>query len=98
MTAEDDWDPLDALERPTLREQVEPYLRYGSAELAVYLLQFEQAFGGPTLHIPADVGADFYCPDCETNVRSICRPGGPFMVCPQCGVEPGMLTLGRGPK
>ena len=98
MTTEDDWDPLDALEHPTLREQVEPYLRYGSAELAIYLLHFEKSFGGPGLHAPANVGAEFHCPQCKENVRSIARPGGPFMACPLCGLEPGMLTLGRGPK
>lgn len=111
MTTEDDWDPLDALDHPTLAECIEPYRKYGDTELAVALLAFGRRFsaGVPSLKRgelgqfavrgqPANVGFDYYCPDCEENVRGVRRPSESLLACPLCGEEPGMLTLGRGPK
>lgn len=103
-------DPLDALERPTLAEQIEPYRAYGDSELALSLLAFHKQFavtvgalGSPadrtTFDVrcrPADAGATFACPDCEEVVRGVSIPGVGVSRCPLCGETPGMLELGRG--
>jgi len=92
-------DPLEGYEPPPLSEQIEPYRPFGDDELAVTLLAFEKRFGGPgRTGAVADVGASFYCPNCEENVRSISRPNGPVSTCPLCGEMPGALVLGEGPK
>lgn len=93
-------DPLDdpVSEPPSLREQVEPYLKYGDAELAVSLLNFQKRFGGPGIARPALRGADYHCPECEVNVRGVSRSAETLLSCPICGTQPGMLTLGSGPK
>lgn len=93
----DDTDPLDPYRLPTLAEQIELYRRYGDTELAIALLNYEW-FGQGSANSPADVGADFHCPNCEENVRGVSRPRGPYCACPLCGDEPGMLVLGSGPK
>lgn len=91
-------DPLDGLEMPTLAERIEPYRRYGDTELALSLWHFEKCNGGPGISAPAAAGFDYHCPDCEENVRGVTKPNGNVVGCPLCGAEPGMLTLGRGPK
>lgn len=91
-------DPLDDIEFPTLAEQIEPYRQFGDTELALSLLSFAKHYGTPGISRPADVGADYHCPDCEENVRGVSRPSGGVVACPLCGEEPGMLTLGKGPK
>lgn len=102
-------DPLDAYEPPPLAEQVEPYLEYGDAELAVSLLSFEKTFAVAVPSLadgsqrspfdvrcqPANTGATHTCTDCETDVRLVSRPGEPFR-CPACGRRVGALELGRG--
>lgn len=91
-------DPLDEIEHPTLAEQIAPYRKYGDTALAISLWSFERKFGGPGLSRPCVKGADYYCPNCEENVRGVSRPSGKVVACPLCGEEPGMLTLGKGPK
>lgn len=99
-------DPLDELEdnSPPLSEQVKPYQKYGDDELAVALLMYQRQHSAPGLNgharfgSPADVGANFECPNCEVNVRSVMMPNGPPTACPCCGEVPGMLALGRGPQ
>jgi hypothetical protein len=103
MTGEDPLGDLE-LSGPTLAEQVAPYQKYGDDELAVALLEFQRRHSAPGLNgharfgSPADVGANFECPNCEVNVRSVSKPNGPFTACPCCGENPGMLALGRGPQ
>lgn len=92
-----DTDPLDDLEMPTLREQLEPYRYLGDAELELTLLGFSKQFGGPGIARPADCGADYHCPECGENVRGV-SGSGTVLACPICGEQPGMLTLGRGPE
>lgn len=91
-------DPLDGYEPRPLREQIEPYEKYGDAELAVTLLLFEKKNSNPGINTPANVGFTYYCPTCEENVRQVSR--GPESVgkCPLCGEWPGALALGSGPK
>lgn len=90
-------DPLDNLKRPTLAEQVAPYAVYGDAELALSLLAYERQYGGPGFSAPATAGFDYHCPDCEENVCGVMTTET-VVACPLCGRDPGMLTLGRGPK
>jgi hypothetical protein len=102
-------DPLDAIEGPTLNEQIEPYRRYGDTELAITLLSFQKQnqIGVPCLgegaafdvsSQPAKTGYDFYCPDCECNVRGVSKSTSEVCLCPLCGDTPGILALGRGPR
>lgn len=106
-------DPLDAIEHPTLAEQVEPYRKYGDGELAISLLHFQkrEAVGVPPLKQsgtdaatfavqsqPANVGFSYHCPSCKENVRQVTRSPESVGKCPMCGKHPGMLALGEGPK
>lgn len=93
-------DPLEGYEPPPLREQIEPYLNYGGEQLAIHLLHFAKKYGGPGVPpSPADHEADYYCPNCEENVKSITSPSLDKMcACPMCGEFPGALTLGTGPQ
>lgn len=106
----DCWDPYDDLEQPTLAEEIEPYRAYGDTELALSLLAFHRqhavaigTLGSPADRMtfdvrcrPADVGADFHCPDCDKTVRAVSRPDGGVCRCPLCGDTPSMVALGRG--
>lgn len=92
-------DPLDGMQRaPPLRDQLAPYLGFGDAELAVSLLAYQKMHPTQAFGSPADVGADYHCPDCEKDVRGVSRPDDPGRRCPICGELPGMLVLGRGPE
>lgn len=92
-------DPLDWIEHPTLAEQIEPYRKYGDTALALSLLTYEKHYGGPGRPgVPANCGFDYHCENCEENVRGVSRPSAQVVACPLCGEEPGMLTLGKGPK
>lgn len=102
-------DPLDAIEHPTLADQVKPYQKYGDDELAVALLHFQKKFesGLPALNSneattfqarcrPADTGASYICEDCQEPVRGVAIPGRGVQICPLCSETPSMLELGRG--
>lgn len=106
-------DPLDGIEPPPLIDQIAPYRKYGDTELAVSLLAFgkREGAGVPMLRDsgesigtfqvnsqPAAAGADYFCENCEENVRGVSRSASTILTCPLCGEQPGMLTLGRGPK
>lgn len=88
-------DPPDGSEPPDLSEQLQPYRRYGDAELAVTLLAFQRRYGGPGISTPADVGPDYHCENCDKDVRGVSRPNGDVFVCPFCGETPGFLGVGR---
>jgi rubrerythrin len=94
---------------PPLAEQIRPYRKYGDTELALALLAFgkREAMTLPALKPadaeerspfdvpsqPATAGADYHCPECDTEVRLVYRPDNAS--CPACGAPPSALALGR---
>ncbi|PGF14516.1 hypothetical protein CP556_20610 [Natrinema sp. CBA1119] len=72
---------------PILAEQIEPYRSYSVTELALSLLAFQYRFGNGTMLssgevgtfgvpiMPADVGANYVCSNCNEAVRGVSRPG-----------------------
>lgn len=102
-------DPLAHYQAITpLKEQIEPYRDYGDTELAIALLCFgkREAQTLPNLRSdyedrstfdvpsqPADVGANYECPECGEEVRLVHRQDA--CTCPACGAGVSMLALGE---